>query len=114
MAWTSERVLQLAPDAGSAKSGRELGNARKWKSLGRSECAVWGEVQGSGKNPYQTQIDLAEPAFKCTCPSRKFPCKHGLGLLLIYAENVAAVKPGAPPEWVSKWLADRSTRAQKK
>jgi uncharacterized Zn finger protein len=25
-------------------------------------------------------VDLSGPAFRCTCPSRKFPCKHGLAL----------------------------------
>lgn len=34
------------------------------------EAAVWGLCQGSGKDPYQTQIDLIGPAFRCSCPSR--------------------------------------------
>ncbi len=34
------------------------------------EAAVCGLCQGSGKNPYQTQIDLIGPAFRCSCPSR--------------------------------------------
>ena len=80
--WTPEQIVALAPDAGSVKAGRELATARKWVSLGRSEQAVWGECQGSGAKPYQTKIDLSEPAFQCSCPSRKFPCKHALGLLL--------------------------------
>ena len=41
--------------------------------------------QGSAASPYQTGIDLSEPAFQCTCPSHKFPCKHGLGLFLLLA-----------------------------
>ena len=31
----------------------------------------------------QVQVALAELASKCSCPSRKFPCKHGLALLLM-------------------------------
>src|SRR4051794_6572598 len=85
--WTSEQIMALAPDPGSAKAGKDLGNARKWKTLGRDDRAAWGECQGSGANPYQTQIDLSEPAFRCSCPSRKFPCKHGLGLFLILAAS---------------------------
>jgi hypothetical protein len=69
--WTAERVLSLAPDASSAKAGKELSSPRKWQNLGQSEAAAWGECQGSGAKPYQTQIDLSEPAFKCSCPSRK-------------------------------------------
>ena len=28
-------------------------------------------------------IDSTGPAYKCSCPSRKFPCKHALGLLFL-------------------------------
>lgn len=112
--WTTEHVLSLAPDSSSAKSGRELAQARKWVSFAGGENALWGECQGSGKLPYQTQIDLSGPTFKCTCPSRKFPCKHGLGLLLMYAESPASFKDSEPPVWVKEWLEGRSKRAQAK
>src|SRR6476469_9727229 len=81
--WTSDRIIALAPDPSSAKAGRELANPRKWVTLGLNEAAIWGECQGSGSKPYRTQIDLIEPAFKCSCPSRKFPCKHALALFLL-------------------------------
>ena len=77
---TADQILRLAPDASAAKAGQGLSTAHKWRALGRRETIVWGECQGSGKEPYQTQADLSEPAFRCSCPSRKFPCKHGLGL----------------------------------
>jgi uncharacterized Zn finger protein len=95
--WTTEQVLSLAPDASSAKAGRDLAAARKWLTLGQEGQAVWGECQGSGKSPYQTQIDLSEPAFRCTCPSRKFPCKHGLGLLLLRVDQPAAFPQQTAP-----------------
>jgi hypothetical protein len=114
MPWTAEQILALAPDPASAKSGRELAAARKWKSLGADAAAVWGECQGSAKDPYQTRIDLSEPAFKCNCPSRKFPCKHGLGLFLLFAEQPAAFQAGDRPAWVKEWLDSRSARAEKK
>ncbi|MBA3712292.1 MAG: hypothetical protein H0W76_07555 [Pyrinomonadaceae bacterium] len=37
MAPTVEQILALAPDAASAKSGRDLGVARKWVTLNRNE-----------------------------------------------------------------------------
>ena len=111
--WTAEQVLALAPDASSAKSGRELAAARKWLALGSDGQAAWGECQGSAKEPYQTQIDLAGPAFKCSCPSRKFPCKHGLGLFLLLVSQPGAFKAGQPPAWVSEWLAKRAQVAEK-
>jgi hypothetical protein len=112
--WTSEQVLALAPDASSAKAGKELATARKWLSLGREGEAAWGECQGSGKSPYQAQIDLSEPAFRCTCPSRKFPCKHALGLFLILANQPGAFREEPAPAWVTEWLASRAQRAQQR
>ena len=103
--------MGLAPDPGAAKAGRELAAPRKWSVLGaRAEC-LWGAVQGSGKAPYQVAADLTGPAFKCTCPSRKFPCKHSLGLLLIYVQQPAALTAVEPPGWVAEWLAKRREKA---
>jgi uncharacterized Zn finger protein len=112
--WTSDRIIALAPDPSSAKAGRDLAHARKWVTLGLNERAVWGECQGSGAKPYQTQIDLSEPAFKCSCPSRKFPCKHGLALFLLTDAQPALFKQNSAPQWVEEWLASRSERAEKK
>lgn len=112
--WTTEQILALAPDASSAKSGKDLANPRKWKTLGCDDAAAWGECQGSAKDPYQVQIDLSEPSFKCTCPSRKFPCKHGLGLFLMLASRPDDFKQKQPPQWVVDWLASRVKRAEKR
>src|SRR5215831_20520746 len=114
MPWTTEQVLALAPDPGSAKAGRELASERRWVTLGRSETALWGECKGSAAQPYRTQIDLREPAFKCSCPSRKFPCKHALGLFLVLAAQPAAFKEKKPPDWVCEWVASRAKRSQQR
>ncbi len=113
-ALTTDHVLALAPDAASAKSGKGLAVPKAWLSLGQSEGAVWGECQGSGREPYRTQVALSEPAFRCSCPSRKFPCKHGLGLLLILVGQPAAVLQAAPPAWVVEWLATRAKSAERR
>ena len=111
---TADQILALAPDPASAKAGQGLASPRKWASLGSSERAAWGECQGSAREPYRTQVDLDEPAFRCSCPSRKFPCKHGLGLMLILASQPAAFAQGAPPPWVAEWLAKRDQGAQQR
>ncbi|HEX3006901.1 MAG TPA: SWIM zinc finger family protein, partial [Bacteroidales bacterium] len=72
MALKEDQIIALALDASSAKSGKELAVASKWVLRGASEKALWGHCQGSGKLPYQTQVDLLNIAFKCSCPSRKF------------------------------------------
>ncbi len=114
MNFTQEQILALAPDASSAKSGKDLATPRKWVTLGGDDAVLWGECQGSGSKPYQTQIDLSGPAFKCSCPSRKFPCKHGLGLFLLAAAQPATLTQKEPPAWVSEWLASRQEKAETK
>ncbi|HET6706707.1 SWIM zinc finger family protein [Amycolatopsis sp.] len=109
--WTAERVAGLAPDPASEKAGRALAAPARWSGAGASEDAVWGFCQGSGKKPYQTCVELAEPAFRCSCPSRKFPCKHALGLLMLWAAG--RVDAAEPPEWVHAWLAERADRARR-
>ena len=108
-----DEVLRLSPDEASAKAAKGLVVPGKWASLAFSDAAVWGECKGSGAKPYQVQVDLAEPAFRCSCPSRKFPCKHGLALLLLKAQHPNNFSPADPPAWVSDWLASRKQRADK-
>lgn len=83
--WSVRQVLDLAPDASSAQAARRLANPRPWSDLGCTQSLVWGKCNGSAKSPYQVVVDLAGPSARCTCPSRKFPCKHGLALLLLWA-----------------------------
>jgi len=113
MTLTTEAVLALAPDAASAKAAHGLVRPGQWPLLGADEAAVWGECQGSGAKPYQTQVDLAGPAFRCSCPSRKFPCKHGLALMLLRVQQPAAFGSSDAPAWVSEWLDNRAEKAQK-
>jgi len=108
--WSREQVLGLAPDAASHKAAGAVAKPAKWSGLGASDGAVWGECQGSGSSAYRCAVELAEPAFRCTCPSRKFPCKHALALLLLWSEGLVA--DGDPPAWAAEWLAQREARAQ--
>ncbi len=112
--WTTEQVLALSPDANSKKNGKKLATSSKWQALGYTETATWGECRGSGKNPYRTQIDLTEPAFRCSCPSRKFPCKHALALFLLLTGQPESFSETNPPDWVREWLEKRAQTSQKK
>jgi hypothetical protein len=114
MNFSEEQILALAPDESSKKSGKDLANPSKWVKREVSERALWGECQGSGKLPYQTQIDFVNIAFKCSCPSRKFPCKHGLGLLLLYSRDQKLFAKKSEPDWVTDWLDKRDDREEKK
>lgn len=114
---TTEQIVALAPDSSTAKNGRGLAKPAKWTTTGHNPQAVWGECLGSGKQPYQVQIDLAtgDMGHRCSCPSRKQPCKHIIGLLLLLAEEPGAVPAVAdPPAWVGDWLQRRAQRAQQR
>lgn len=114
MTLDAKQILALAPDPASAKAGSQLAAAHQWSNLGKSAAALWDECQGSGKTPYKTQVDPNGPAFKCTCPSRKFPCKHELGLYLLSTAEPALFPGGAEPQWVGDWVSSRQTRQEKK
>ncbi len=104
----------MAPDAASVAAGRKLAEAKQWKLLGASDTHLWGEMQGSGAKPYQTCIEREGPVFHCTCPSRKFPCKHGLGLAFIEAGHAGALSAADPPAWVAEWVNKRAEREERK
>jgi SWIM zinc finger len=110
--WSADRVLDLAPDESSRRSGAGLGRPAPWRDAGVAADVLWGLCAGSGKNPYQVIVDLSAPAYKCSCPSRKFPCKHALGLLLNWA-NGSVPEESAPADFAAAWLADRRARAGK-
>ncbi len=111
--FTDDQIQTLAPDAASLKAGKALANAHKWPTLAYSDRALWGQVQGSGKDPYRTQVDLINTAFNCSCPSRKFPCKHGLGLLQLYVHEPNLFITADEPVWVSSWMDKRVEKAVK-
>jgi hypothetical protein len=114
--WTADQVLSLAPDAAVLRAARAVAGDKAWCEAGISAAddlppTVWGLCQGTGAAPYQTCVDLTEPAYRCSCPSRKFPCKHTLAILLRWA---AGVIPAAPaPAWVRDWQASRGDRVSR-
>ncbi|WP_344053271.1 SWIM zinc finger family protein [Streptomyces thermoalcalitolerans] len=116
--WTADQVLALAPDDASRKAGSKLGAPGPWSGTGRSgEGTMWGLCKGSGSSPYRTAVDLTDPsgpAYMCSCPSHKVPCKHALGLLLLWAGDDGAVPPGQAPDWAARWTAGRRKRAAEK
>ncbi len=108
-----DQILALAPDDSSSKAAKGLLAPAKWPMLGFTEAAIWGECQGSGSKPYQVVIDVAGPSFKCSCPSRKFPCKHGLALFLLRVQKEGSFAAKEPPAWVHEWLTSRRDQAEK-
>lgn len=116
--WSIDDVWAVAPDAASRKAAVKVGKAASWPQRGAvaasagGTSAVWGECQGSGSKPYLAAVHLdggTGPAYKCSCPSRKIPCKHVLGLLALWAQGEVADREDKP-SWVGSWLDGRAAR----
>lgn len=81
-----QEITALAPNATAVANGRKISAGGGFVMRRRSEDDTFymGECKGSGKKNYVVSadyIDEAQPVFRCTCPSRQFPCKHSLALL---------------------------------
>lgn len=108
MGLSQAKIEALAPDQGSLASARKLLKLSGWPTFGENGAGlVWGECQGSGSSPYRVCIDEDDVGYKCTCPSRKFPCKHSLALMWIRMEGKAAFVRSDTPSWVSDWMSRR-------
>lgn len=111
MSLTLERIEVLAPD--QASLGAKVAQAVLVADIGGGRGLVWGECQGSGTTPYRVVVSEADAGCKCTCPSRKFPCKHALALMWMRADRSPAFTPAAVPDWVKDWLSRRRPMAQR-
>jgi hypothetical protein len=115
---TEDAVHRLAPDDDAVRSARSLVKDRKYLNTGASADGSWllGQCKGSGAKPYQVSVDFAEPSnpvVRCSCPSRKQPCKHGLGLLLLYAQSPAEFAEMEPPADLVAKREKKAARAAK-
>ncbi|GAC1637375.1 MAG: SWIM zinc finger family protein [Chloroflexota bacterium] len=108
---TSDDVRALAPDPKVAAAGQDLARPVHWQNVGRGADALWGECHGSAL--YRVQVDLSSMAFRCSCPSRRHPCKHVVGLLFLAASDTAAPQDASPPAWVEEWLSPRRARQER-
>jgi hypothetical protein len=108
--WTTESVLALAPDASSQRAAAGLARPAPWSGTGAAGGLVWGRFAGSGQRPYQAIADLAGPAYTCSCPSRKFPCKHVLGLLLAWSQG-GVPEVDEPSDYARAWQQGRAAAA---
>ncbi|MEM7721984.1 MAG: SWIM zinc finger family protein [Pseudomonadota bacterium] len=107
MTISKETVTALAPDQASLNAANKLMKPAKWPLREVDAAFAWGECQGSGANPYRVVFDLADHGYKCTCPSRKFPCKHVLALMWMYSDDASGFSDGSTPTWVEDWLGRR-------
>ncbi|OXS55235.1 hypothetical protein B1A99_23455 [Cohnella sp. CIP 111063] len=111
---TESYVDSLALNAAAIKNGKDLARKKSFQSLSRTEdgTLLFGECKGSGKEPYRCSADFVNPdspAFRCSCPSRQFPCKHLLGLMYAYVSGSPFSVAEVPQE-----IADKREKAEKR
>lgn len=110
---TYDYVLTLAPDPGTAQRAKSVAHAQRWHTLEGNGQAIWGTL-GDPTDPYRTAVDFEGMGFRCTCPVRRLPCKHGIGLLLLFTKaNHLFQLQENPPDWLAEWLKKRSEKALK-
>lgn len=109
-AWTVEQVAAVAPSPRAVAAAEPLAVTARWSALGVDDRALWGRCRGSGAEPYDTMVDHVEAAWRCTCPSRKLPCKHAVALLLLWLRG--GVPDGAAPAAVASWVEQRDRRSK--
>lgn len=83
---TEQQIQAMAPNQTAVANAKKISQKGGFVRLERSEDDTFylGECTGSGKSNYITTADFIEPSApvcRCSCPSRQFPCKHGLALL---------------------------------
>ena len=111
---TPQKIKSYAPDPGTAQRAVGIAHATIWHSLEGNGRAIWG-TYGYALDPFKVSVDFEGPAFRCTCPVRRKPCKHGIALLLVFAKNNDAFQVMTdPPEWVANWLDKRDERGKRK
>jgi hypothetical protein len=115
MAISLDKIEAMAPDQPSLAAATKI-KASAWPVLAQNAAHgfAWGECQGSGSTPYRVSLALDDLGYKCSCPSRKFPCKHSLALMLLYARTPQAFAEAAIPDWVGDWASRRRPKSSAK
>ena len=89
---SEQEIISLAPNGGAVMNGRKISSGGCFVSRMRSadDTFYMGECRGSGKSNYTVSADFVKegaPVFRCSCPSRQFPCKHSIALLFEIASG---------------------------
>ncbi len=110
--WSTARIRALAPDEHTWVRAQRLAHPPVWLSRFKSEHLAWGECKGAEGATYFTEADLINPAFRCSCPSSRKPCKHALALLLLLENYPQSwIFTDIPPQKTADWSTQRQMYA---
>jgi hypothetical protein len=102
--WQVEQVFAIAPRPHALVAAESMAVPDRWSGTGCDDQRVWGRCIGTGSEPYECVVHHAAVATWCACPSRVRPCKHALGLLLMWARGQVA--EGELPRFAEGRVAD--------
>ncbi len=120
MKLSEQWIISQAPNSSAVQNGKKLSQKGSFFNLSKlnDDTLFWADCAGSGKNPYHTSVDFIDetsPVFRCSCPSRQFPCKHAIGLtfeILQEKEFKVAEIPNDLAEKRSKQAARKAKKEQ--
>jgi hypothetical protein len=92
---TAKDAEGIAPDRNAVTASKKTAKPNKWSEFAQHEGILWGIAIGSS-DEYATWVDVRNSSFECSCPSRKRPCKHAVGLLIMHANGVPFETKEAP------------------
>ena len=100
-------IEAAAPNGDAAKNDRTLAFKNKFVALHRStdDTLLFGQCQGSGKEPYICSIGFTvneAPTYRCSCPSRQFPCKHAFVLFYVLVQGKTFTSADVPANVAAK------------
>ena len=111
---TLDKIRLLAPDEGTFERAKGLAHSYQWKEIAGNEYLVYGIFNGQREQRYQTQWGVEKNIWRCTCPSRKNPCKHILALMLLHIKEDESIRPtDVFPEDIEAWLEESENVKEK-
>lgn len=114
---TEDMIRSLAPNAAAVSNGQKISRSGGFVKLCKTsdETLIFGECRGSGSKPYITSADFSgdSPVFRCSCPSRQFPCKHSLAIMFEWLAGKSFDTADIPEDIAQKRekLAKRAEKA---
>ena len=113
-----EKILAMSPNASAVANAKKICSSGSFVKLAHSsdDTFYMGECKGSGKSNYIVSADFVDeenPIIRCTCPSRQFPCKHGLALLFEIADEKTFEECEIPEDILAKREKKEKAKAKK-
>jgi hypothetical protein len=96
------------------RAGRGLASTNHWQILAYNNEFIWGEFPNARQNSIQTFVSRLDMTVACSCNSRKFPCRHGIGLLLLAAKRPSHFSRLLPEGWLAQRIERHRLEQQRK